>query len=372
MYFRLNPECYFIKGVKLGAIYDIISGEIYHLDECQTDLLSDAEKNIPIVENSFFDSLNEKCLGNFYECPPYIQKLREGPRNMFDDLDMPILIEKVFLEITNNCNINCSFCGGSVKRLNGCMGCNKFDNENKVDLNLDTIIEVIDDLERLNCQNLFIKGGDITLNWDVSLKIINYAKDKFLNVIITLHESQYCDEIFKDVPENIKVIIQVDTLNHVEKFDKACLILLMSDVNMDISNLYDDLFIEQDYIFNNDDKKFTYPSTDYHNFTNNLEYHPCLSNSLAITSNGNVLPCIMMRNDIFGNVYDNRLYEIIHDNFNSIDKFWKLNLDKINQCKDCEFRYACDDCRALENSKNSNLFSKTTCNYNPNAGNLYN
>ena len=60
MYFRLNPECYFIKGVKLGAIYDIIDCEIYHLDECQTDLLSDAEKNIPIVENSFFDSLNEK------------------------------------------------------------------------------------------------------------------------------------------------------------------------------------------------------------------------------------------------------------------------------------------------------------------------
>lgn len=368
MYFRLNPECYFIKGAKLGAIYDIIDCEIYHLNEHQTELLMNAERNFPIVEDSFFNSLNEKCLGNFYECPPYIQKLREGSRNMFDDLDLPILIENVFLEITNKCNLNCSFCGGSVKRLKGCMGCNKFDNENHTDLNLDTAIELIDDLERLNCQNLFIKGGDITLNWDVTLRIIDYTKDKFLNVIITLHESQYTEELFKSIQDKVKVIIQADNLNNIKNFDKSCFILLMSDVNDDISDLYDDFFIEQDYIFNNDVKNFTYPSTDFHNFTKNLEYHPCLSNSLAITSNGDVLPCIMMRKDIWGNVKDNRLYEIIHDNFNSIDDFWRLNLDKINQCKCCEFRYACDDCRALEKSKNNNLFSKTTCKYNPSKG----
>lgn len=370
MYFRLNPECYFIKGVKLGAIYDIIDCEIYHLDETETELLRNAEKNIPISDNSFFNTLNEKCLGNFYESPPYIQKLREGSRNMFDELDLPILIENVFLEITNKCNLTCSFCGDIVKRSKGCMGCNKFNNEKDTNLNLSKIMEVIDDLGRLKCQNLFIKGGDLTLNWDITLKVIDYAKDKFLNVIITLHESQYCEEIFSEIKDKVKVIVQVDTINNVENLDKSCLILLMSYDGGDLSDLYNEYFIEQDFIFDDDVKNFTFPSTDYHNFTKNLEYHPCLANSLAIASNGDVLPCIMMRTDILGNIYENRVYEIIHNNFKYIDNFWRLNLDKINRCKNCEFRYACDDCRALEKSKNNKLFSKTTCKYNPDVGNF--
>lgn len=367
MYFRLNPECYFIKGVKLGAIYDIIEGKIHHLDEYQTKLLCDAEKNIPIPNDDFFLKLNDKCLGTFYDNPPYIQKLREGSRNMFDDLDAPIFIQNVYLEITNYCILDCSFCGGLVKRSFGCLGCNKFNDEKKSNLDYNKITELIDDLERLNCYNLFIKGGDLTFNWNLTLKVINYAKNKFSNIQITFHESQYSNDLIQDIKDDVNVIVQVDSLQNIETYD-SCYILLVSDKEFDLPNEFNNSLIERDLIFNNDDKTFMYPSTDFHRFTKNLEYHPCLSNSLAISAQGNVLPCLMMRDVVFGNIYDNHIYDIIHENFKLINYYWKLNLDKINQCKNCEFRYACNDCRALEKSKNNDLFSKTTCKYNPDLG----
>jgi hypothetical protein len=74
MYFRLNPECYFIKGCRCGAIYDLIEGNIYALDSEETKLVESCEKNVE-KENEILENLKKLCLGNFYDKRVYIEKL---------------------------------------------------------------------------------------------------------------------------------------------------------------------------------------------------------------------------------------------------------------------------------------------------------
>jgi hypothetical protein len=67
MYFRLNPECYFIRGKKRGAIFDLIDAKIFALNQQETEILTSSEKNIPIpVDENFLKVLKGLRLGNFY------------------------------------------------------------------------------------------------------------------------------------------------------------------------------------------------------------------------------------------------------------------------------------------------------------------
>jgi radical SAM protein with 4Fe4S-binding SPASM domain len=103
-------------------------------------------------------------------------------------------------------------------------------------------------------------------------------------------------------------------------------------------------------------------------FLDNIDYHPCLGHTLAICYNGDVIPCPMLRNYSFGSIRDKELSTIFMDDWQLISKFWRLNLDKVEKCTDCEFRYSCRDCRALEESLTGELDGKIICNYDPTEG----
>ena len=51
--------------------------------------------------------------------------------------------------------------------------------------------------------------------------------------------------------------------------------------------------------------------------------------------------------------------------FNSV---WAINKDKIDVCKDCEFRYICVDCRAFLKDPSNELSKPLKCNYDPYHG----
>lgn len=90
-----------------------------------------------------------------------------------------------------------------------------------------------------------------------------------------------------------------------------------------------------------------------------------MNGKIAITSCGDVLPCIFSRNDIVGNIKaDNEDYLK-----NEIIKKWSITKDNIEVCKDCEYRYCCHDCRPLAIGIYGNMFSKyPRCCYNPYTG----
>jgi radical SAM protein with 4Fe4S-binding SPASM domain len=376
MHFRLNPECYLIVGGARGAIYDLIDEKIYDLNQHETKLVIHCEKNKPVRgDEELLCDLKQRRLGNFYSNIPYIQKLRAGSPYLENEGDPPALY-RAFLEINNECNRDCWFCGyHGIKRSLGCIGCNKWDESGET-LGQERWKEIIDELKDLDCRDIYITGGDLTLVWDRAIEILDYAKGKFKNIYMTLHQRSLSPGKINYLNKKANLIIQTDDPSAVQVTDFAILLIVTPESWKAVDdirgkNMRLDFVIKDKSILSNDipiiSKKKILP-VNLFQFQNNLEYHPCLGHTLAINYNGKVTPCPMMRKYSFGVVGDKELYTVFQAQWETINKFWKLNLNEIEKCTGCEFRYSCDDCRALEDSLTGRLTGKMLCSYNPTEG----
>ncbi len=98
----------------------------------------------------------------------------------------------------------------------------------------------------------------------------------------------------------------------------------------------------------------------------NMRYNSCWGAAIAITSDGKIRPCI------------HSLIEIgtIEQDLDDIDSllermlpYWEYTKDKVERCRDCEFRYVCFDCREIAMRKNGEIDDPNpSCNYNPYTG----
>ena len=94
----------------------------------------------------------------------------------------------------------------------------------------------------------------------------------------------------------------------------------------------------------------------------NVSGHNCFMTKIYIAADMKVYPCVMDRRFCHGNLEKNHLSEILRVDVR------KLTKDEILICKDCEFRYACFDCRS--NSIEDDFFAKPWyCTYDPYTGN---
>ncbi len=105
------------------------------------------------------------------------------------------------------------------------------------------------------------------------------------------------------------------------------------------------------------------------NFTTNLKlyseslvHNTCLNRKISIDQNGEIKNCPSMV-ESFGNIKDTTLEEAL--NKQGFKKYWNITKDKINICKDCEFRNVCTDCRAYIQDP-ADIYSKPLkCGYDP-------
>jgi len=376
MYFRLNPECYFIRGRRCGVILDLIDEIMYLLNPEETEIVTSSENNCPITCNEeIFSELKRLRLGNFYYNKVYIQKLRIGSLSEEMEKGSPPQLNRAFLEINNSCNRNCWFCGyNGISRSLGCMGCNKWKEDGEA-LTIRRWMQLIDELNCLECRDVIITGGDLTLTWDRTAEILDYAKGKFANIYVILHEQSLSENIINNFANKTKMIIQTENVNNRSDIYSTLLTVTPKKWEYIQDELYEHTLI--DFVINNEHSlKDSLPimskekilPIDIYKLSNNVEYHPCLGHTLAISYTGNVIPCPMMRDHCLGNIVDKGLYTIFRDGMNYIEKFWKLNLNKIETCTECEFRYVCSDCRALEERLTGNINGKLICSYNPEEG----
>jgi len=91
-------------------------------------------------------------------------------------------------------------------------------------------------------------------------------------------------------------------------------------------------------------------------------YNSCLYKKISIDINGNIKNCPSISNS-YGNIKDTTIEEAL--NKPDFKKYWNINKNQIDICKDCEYRHICTDCRAyLDNPQN--IYSKPLkCGYDP-------
>lgn len=101
-----------------------------------------------------------------------------------------------------------------------------------------------------------------------------------------------------------------------------------------------------------------------------INHNSCLHKKMGIDINGNIKNCPLMP-EKFGNIHQSSLEEILIKS--DFKKYWNLTKDKIEICKDCEFRYICTDCRAFtqrthKNKENLDISKPLKCGYDPYTG----
>ncbi len=397
MKFFINDNCRYIKGAKNAAIYDLKSEEVYALNEigkCTLDKFLNNENYIGTESEIEF-------INNIFNLGLISKKVSQ---NIVVPIKPKISVKYAWLELTSSCNLKCVHCYGSFGTTN----------KNNT-MSIENWKSVIDNLIDLNCTEIQLIGGepmaykgfwelleyankcgmkriDVFTNGTlINEKNIKKLKENNASVRVSLYghtakihenvtginnsfgKTQLALELLKkyNVPTSIAIIMMKENENellNIKKYIKnlgykytgfdvirpSCKNNIINSHRVSNINL-----LEQRY---NVYPKFTITKKQ---FELNHWYNSCWNSKLAITSNGDVIPCIFARDDVVGNIKEDKFENIIKQ----IEDKWMITKDKVEVCKDCEFRYACHDCRPLAKTINDNVYSKyPRCCYDPYKG----
>lgn len=407
LYFCLKDECILIEGKLRGAIYDLSSGRVYSINRGAVELLKACQKapledimDVNLADNkqylTFLDNLTAKGLGATYNKKPTKKQALSLPAYQ------PKL-EFVWLELTSTCNNRCLHCysASSPHVAAGCVPHTRW-------------LELITEARQTGAYGIQFIGGEPLL----------YAR--WRELVIKAHEEDYelievftnatlidddCINFFKQHNVSVATTIYADnaethdkvtlhpgsfnkTMTAIKKILAEKIPLRIASIIMkaneheseNIVKLLTELGVEPappDVVRptgRGDDSEllpeaYTKPPikppffTDPETFAKAQHYHSCLAGRLAITATGDVIPCIFAREQICGNILNTSLADIL--NAKPLTTCWQTTKNCITKCKDCEYRFACADCRPLAQGQDSQRCwhaAPADCSYNPYTG----
>jgi len=413
-HFRLNAYCYLVDGLSKGCIYNVSTGDMISIDEDKLNLLNKCESNIPLdritdTELGFLDTLVGMSVGIYYETPMYVERFYVGQHPAVEMVaPSNYAVGNAFIELDTMCNFDCVFCKEGDNTLFRKTGCKRWArNEGSTIRDIDQWKDILGQLAKLNCQQVTFVGGEPFLQFSLMEKLLAHAKAQGIyRVLIYTNGSLLNDEILECIKKyNAELNVQVlgsndDTYRkitgvsemHSKVLDNVS--LLASDnvrytltflVNRLNENEIEDAYalyspftnpnrIRLEFLYplpHNDfystkflglmyDKTSSFGKVDVNSFCHHAKYHNCYGHQLGITAEGDILPCIMSRKLVLGNVRKNDIVSILKDS--DYEQYQKLTKDEIDKCKQCSYRYGCFDCRALEMSATDYLKGLEYCN----------
>jgi len=270
--------------------------------------------------------------------------------------------KKIYIEITNKCNLNCTFCSRTKKPFR--------------ELSIDefkTIIDKIKDYtdyvyfhvqgEPLLHKNLkefldICKDSNIKVNITTNGTLINKYVEIFNNskslrqINISLHsennKENYLDEVFnscKKISSNIYISYRIWNLNTLkptkELVDVIDKLSMYYDLDEDTKNrLLTDKSIKVDINrFVDKDNLFEWPDMNNSVETNGKCYG--LNTHIGILSDGTVVPCCLDANGVInlGNIFEESLEDILNKKISTeIVEGFKNNKAVHPLCRKCDFR----------------------------------
>ena len=256
--------------------------------------------------------------------------------------------KKIYIEITNVCNLKCSFCIGN-KRIKKYMSIEEFNVIlDKIDGYTDYIyLHLMGDSLMHPLVNDFINIAskrfniNITTNGYLINKIVNNKNIRQINISLHSYDPKYnvsldnyLNNIFNTIKtlDNTYVSLRIWTNN---KYKDDILKYIEDNYQVKINS---DTKIN-DYLFVNFDKEFIWPDIN-NNYENINGTCMGLRTHLGILCDGSVVPCCLDYNGqlILGNIFEDDLSNILNkkivkemiDGFESNKKIMKL-------CQHCNF-----------------------------------
>jgi len=282
------------------------------------------------------------------------------------------MFKKIYIEITNICNLKCKFCP-ETSRAKEVMKVEKFEEvirkiykytklvclhvkgEPLVHNQLEGILKILEkyDLKaNITTNGTLIRQQLETLKSSKAVRQINFSLHSITQNQIP--NEQYLKDIFECVEELEKVIIsyRLWNLQNIKENDINNNIIETIENYYQIQNLKEQL-MQNDFlqlrknIFINQDIEFTWPDVNKEEI---IEKGKCLAlkEQVAILVDGTVVPCCLDNNgDIpLGNIFEEELEEILN---NPKSMTIKNNFEKsILTCKLCK---TCGFLKRLENKR---------------------
>jgi radical SAM protein with 4Fe4S-binding SPASM domain len=405
-YFFLLDDIALVKGAKYSLLVDLSKGSSNRPNETAIQIIEMGEQGFRISE--VLDELKSKI--DVHTILSFIEYLHNqgmicistNPKKEKPISYNPSL-QFLWMEVTSACNQRCVHCYADNDSI-----------ETK-GLPFLKLKRIIDEAANIGCKAIQFTGGECTLRNDL-MSLVKHARSKdfafievFTNgtllnesmvkflaeertrVAISIHgcTAQTHDGItglpgsFEKTMRNLKMLIDYRIpircntialkqnehelneigliLNELGVKDHICDLVRPCGRGMSVDN-WPDIFSLRSI-----QSKPCFEIT-RENYSRNKRGNSCWFGKAAITYSGDVIPCPFARSQIVGNVVEQDFAEIISGE--GMQSLWNLNNDRIEVCKDCEYRYLCTDCRPWAYGFTGNIFSKyPRCTYDPYAGN---
>ena len=340
-FLKLFADCISVKGATRSAFYDLTRHEIilfptqyyFLLEELMGKRVGDVLERIQSSPNrekivGFLDFLDE------HELVMLVEDLSEFPP-LEHAWDFPGTVHNAVLDVSTG---------------------------------LHDFAKIFHELNALGCQYVQIRSFSNVLTLEVCRALLQHAQNKSIVGIelVLKYEDGVSDETYitflrqhsmvtaltvHSAPQP-KVVV-ADTITPVYYEGAPAKKILFTAQKID-SEIHCGIITK---------KHLTLPSVE--NFFEATLFNGCLNRKISVDAAGNIRNCPSMK-DSYGNIRDSSLLQAV-DAVGFKEK-WNISKDRIAICRDCEFRYACSDCRAyLENPEDA--FSKPLkCGYDPYSG----
>ena len=373
MYYSYNKDVFLVKGLANDAIYDLLSGKLYHLKKSEGAVL---EKIIGKKDTDEFSEKELSAINQLQELHLII-KTEKIENADIKSRGKDTYIKFAWIEVCTTCNLKCKHCY------------NESSPKTKSFLSLEEFKNICSQLKEIGVTKIQLIGGepfchnDILKMLEMGSKnfefvevftngtLLDFDRCKFLkenNIKVALSVYSYMPEEHDKVTtvqgshkktcntiKNLKDLgvtyrIATTHMNGIsigEKNTELFSIHLKKDVvriagraNL---HLLTETLLKRKLIT----KETFSHKLDKTRILENTRINHCFGTKIYISSNLDVFPCAMERRFSHGNLKKERLKNLIKSEIRYMNK------DMIDDCKFCELRYACYDCRpdSLSDSK---------------------
>lgn len=368
----MNEKCYLVTGKVNAAIYDLNTGNLYQISEEAKKLLHRAlnynDDNFTSEETTFLQKLID-----LYLITPNpvatqdITSLRVCPE-----------IDFVWIELTTHCNLRCIHCYDEAESDTICSS----------NMSLENFSYAIKQLEELGVKKIQLIGGEPFVFNNRIFQYLDKVVGRFEYIEIFTNGTLIKDEWLPYLRDNnIRIALSVYSYNEADH-DKVTTVagswrktnavikklhnygityrvknVLMKDINLGVrkTELYQ-LSPKKDIVrltgranvklLTKNLLKQKLITEDRFCYTISeglvrkcISGHNCFSRRLYISHDLELYPCVMERRISHGNLKNADIKTLLKNDILSFSK------EKINECKNCEFRYCCFDCRPDANGR---------------------
>jgi len=339
-YVNLYADCMPVAGACKSAIYDLTRREIVRFPSVYLHILQQAQQHtIGSVLSAVPDEASQKSVATFLhflmdnEFINLSVEVEKFPR--IDEIwERPSVIQNAIIDVNKELHDYASL----FQQLD-MLGCES------VEIRCFSLLHTLDEIQTIVhlTYHTSIQGVEILLKYDPRYDDIDYIKLVESEPIIArliVHSAPGDQEVgttFDGDEKHASIRKHVRFVQEQLTSHKHCGVIQLSTMNSPTTHLF---------------------------FENKL-YNSCMNRKISIDQDGFVKNCPSMQAS-FGHHKTVSLIEVVKNDV--FKEMWYLHKDKIKKCQDCEFRYACTDCRAYVEDPHDRLSKPLKCGYDPYKG----